>query len=324
MTKLDHLSPIIDGAVARISSDNTSGAAEILSRTGEVFSLLATHQSEFESVNLECVYQVIFETCLRISKAQPEMSALLRLSSTALSAARTATTTEHCLKSAKDAALTFIENAGRASRATALHGAALITEHATVLTHSRSSTVLNALVEAKQGGRFFDVVATESRPLLEGRSLATSLSRKGIPVILIADSAAALAMEKIDLVMLGADMLTASDVMNKIGTRMIALAAHEHDLPVYALCDTSKFIPEDYHFGTASEMNSPDELWDDPPPGVKPENSYFEPTPIEDFTGIVTEAGLLSPDDARRQARKTSVAQDLVDGLLALNRSNER
>ena len=244
------------------------------------------------------------------------MSALLRLSSTALSAARTPTTVEHCLKSAKDAALTFIENARRASRATALHGAALIKEHATVLTHSRSSTVLNALVEAKQSGRCFDVVATESRPLLEGRSLATSLSGKDIPVTLIADSAAALAMEKIDLVMLGADMLTASDVMNKIGTRMIALAAHEQDLPVYALCDTSKFIREAYHFGTAREMNSPNELWDDPPAGVKPENSYFEPTPIEYFTGIVTEAGLLSPDDARRQASKTSIDQDLVDGLL--------
>jgi len=316
LSKLDHLSPIIDAAIARISSDNTSGAAELLSRTGEVFSLLATHQSEFGSVDLECVYQVIFEICLRISKAQPDMSALLRLSSTALSTARTATTTEQCLRSAKDAALTFIENAGRASRATALHGAALIKEHATVLTHSRSSTVLNALVEAKQGGRCFDVVATESRPLLEGRSLATSLSRKGIPVTLIADSAAALAMEKISLVMLGADKLTASDVINKIGTRMITLAAHEQDLPVYALCDTSKFIPENYHIGTAREMNSPNELWDDPPAGVKPENSYFEPTPIEYFTGIVTEVGLLSPDDARRQARKTSIDQDLVDGLL--------
>src|SRR5262245_1288616 len=315
LTKLDHLFPIIDAAVARISSYHTSGAAEILSRTGEVFSLLTTHQSDFGNMDLECAHQLIFETCLKISKAQPAMSALLRLSSAALSSTGNATNAEQCLKSATDAALAFIENADRASRATVLHGAALIKEHATVLTHSRSSTVLYALLEAKQTGRTFHVVATESRPMLEGRSLATSLSRKNIPVTLIADSAAALAMSKINLVMLGADKMTASDVINKVGTRMIALAAHEQDLPVYALCDTSKFIPEDYLIGTA--RNYPDELWDNPPPGVRAENSYFEPTPIEYFMGIVTEEGLLSPDDARRRAESTSIDRDLVRRLLA-------
>lgn len=315
MAKLDHLFPIIDAAAARISSDNTSGAAEILSSTGEVFSLLATHQSDFGNMDLEGVYQLIFETCLKITKAQPAMSALLRLSSAALSSAGNATTPEQCLKSATGAALAFIENADRASRATVLHAAALIKEHATVLTHSRSSTVLYALLEAKKNGRTFDVVATESRPMLEGRSLATSLSHKNIPVTLIADSAAALMMSKIDVVMVGADKLTASDVINKIGTRMIAVAAREQDLPVYALCDTSKFIPEDYLIGTA--RNSPDELWDNPPAGVKVKNSYFEPTPIEYFMGIVTEEGLLSPDDARRHAESASIDRDLARRLLA-------
>lgn len=316
LTKPDHFSPIIDDAVARISSDNTSGAAEILSRTGEVFSLLAKHRSEFGILDLERAYQVIFETCLKISKAQPDMSALIRLSSEALSAVRNATTAEESLKFATEAASNFIENAGRAYRTAALHAAALISEQATLLTHSRSSTVLNALLEAKRAGRSFDVVATESRPMLEGRSLATSLSSKDISVTLIADSAAAFAMSNVDFVMLGADKLTASYVINKIGTRMIALAAREQDLPVYALCDTSKFIREDYLVGTAREINSPDELWDDPPAGVKPENRYFEPTPIEYFTGIVTEEGLLSADDARRRAEGTAIDRDLVDRLL--------
>jgi translation initiation factor 2B subunit (eIF-2B alpha/beta/delta family) len=213
--------------------------------------------------------------------------------------------------------LRFIESADRASNVTASQAAATIAEGATVLTHSRSSTVLNALLEAKQRGRSFDVVATESRPMLEGRSLAAFLVSKEIPVTLIADSAAASAMSRVDVVLLGADKLTASGVINKIGTKMIALAARECDLPVYALCDTSKFIREDYLVATAREVNSPNELWGDPPTGVMIENSYFEHTPVEYFVGIVTEEGLLSPDEARRRAGNTTVDQGLLDKLLS-------
>jgi translation initiation factor 2B subunit (eIF-2B alpha/beta/delta family) len=209
----------------------------------------------------------------------------------------------------------FIESARLASRATASRAAALIHEGAAVLTHSRSSTVLSALLEAKQAGRSFAVFTTESRPMFEGRSLAASLSSNEISVKLIADSAAALAMNTADLILLGADKLTPHDVTNKIGTRMIALAARERDLPRYVLCDTSKFIRGDYSFGTAIEMKDPDELWDNPPTGVKPENSYFEPTPLEYFTGIVTEDGVLSIDEARRRAEGAAIDQDLVNSL---------
>jgi len=311
------LSPIIDAAVARISTDNTSGAAEILSRSGEVFSLLDAQRSESGIEDPERAYQVILEACLKLSRAQPDMSALLRLSSGALTAARNGTNAREIFEFAAGAAMSFVETARRASHATGLHAASLINEGITVLTHSRSSTVLSALVDAKQSGRSFDVVATESRPMFEGRSLAASLSSKGIAVTLIADSAAASVMNRIDVILIGTDKLTASEVINKIGTRIIALAARERGLPVYALCDTSKFIREDYLIGTAREQHSPIELWEDAPVGVRIENSYFEPTPIAYFTGIVTEDGLLSPVHAQRRAEETPIAQDLVDSLLS-------
>jgi methylthioribose-1-phosphate isomerase len=117
------------------------------------------------------------------------------------------------------------------------------------------------------------------------------------------------------MVLLGADKLTPRDVINKIGTRLIALAARERDLPVYALCDTSKFISKDY-YKTARGMKDPGELWEDPPRGVETENSYFEPTPIELFAGIVTEDGLLAADDARQRAERAAIHQELADSLL--------
>jgi translation initiation factor 2B subunit (eIF-2B alpha/beta/delta family) len=180
LTKRNLSSSIVDAAVERISSDHTSGAAEILSRAGDVFLLLDNHASEFGIVDLESAYRAILETCVAISNAQPDMSPLLRLASAALSAAKDATTPTEALKSARDAALRFIESAGRGYRAAVLRGAALIHERAAVLTHSRSSTVLAALLEAKRAGRSFVVIATEGRPMLEGRSLAASLAGEGI------------------------------------------------------------------------------------------------------------------------------------------------
>jgi translation initiation factor 2B subunit (eIF-2B alpha/beta/delta family) len=315
LTKRNHSLSIIDAAVTRISSDHTSGAAEILSRAGDVFSLLDNHGSEFGIIDLESAYRTILETCVAISNAQQDMSPLLRLASAALSAAQDAATPTEALKFARDAALDFIETSGRANRAVVSQAAALIHERAAVLTHSRSSTVLAALLEAKRAGRSFVVIATESRPMLEGRSLAASLSGEGINVTLIADSAVALALSKVDIVLLGADKLTPRDVINKIGTRLIALAARERNLPVYVLCDTSKFISKDY-YETAREMKHPGELWKDPPRGVEPENSYFEPTPIEFFAGIVTEDGLLAADEARHRAESAAIHQELADSLL--------
>ena len=315
MTKRNLSSSIVDAAVERISSDHTSGAAEILSRAAEVFLLLDNHASEFGIADLESAYRTILETCVAISNAQPDMSPIVRLASAAFSAAQDATTPTEALKSAGDAALHFIESAGRKYRAAVLRGAALIHERAKVLTHSRSSTVLAALLEAKRAGRSFIVTATESRPMLEGRSLAASLSSEGINVTLIADSAVALALNKVDMVLLGADKVTPRDVINKIGTRLIALAARERDVPVYVLCDTSKFISEEY-YETIREMKDPGELWEDPPSGVEPENSYFEPTPIDFFAGIVTEDGLLAVDEARQRAESAAIHQELAGSLL--------
>jgi translation initiation factor 2B subunit (eIF-2B alpha/beta/delta family) len=195
---------VIEAAIRQIASDNTSGAAEILRRAGAVFTLLNTSGQDANNSGL--AQQTVIQTCIGLALAQPYMSALLRLASAALSAARIATGARESLEAAQDAALNFIGNAERGARGAALHGAALIRDGAAVLTHSRSSTVLAAFIEAERRGRDFSVVATESRPMLEGRVLAEAIAGQDIRVTLIADAAASLAMEQVDLVMVGADM----------------------------------------------------------------------------------------------------------------------
>jgi translation initiation factor 2B subunit (eIF-2B alpha/beta/delta family) len=96
---------------------------------------------------------------------------------------------------------------------------------------------------------------------------------------------------------------------------MIVLAARERDLPVYSLCDSSKFICRDYS-GLANRDAPPAaELWPDAPPGIALTNRYFEPTPLAYFTGIITEDGVLTIEEAARRAGQASIENELVDAL---------
>ena len=306
---------VIDEAINQIASDNTSGAAEILRQAGAAFTLLSAAPTKQSEASFEQAQRAILDACTALALAQSDMTPLLRLASAALSASRMATDAHDCLNLAERAALTFIASADRAAEDAAAHSASLIRDGATVLTHSRSSTVLSAFVEAKRAGRNFSVIATESRPMLEGRSVAAAVAAENIPVTLIADAAASLAMDGVDLVMLGADKITPVNLVNKIGTRMIALAARERKLTLYAVCDSSKFIREDYLGAKLRQSRSSDELWREAPRGVVVLNSYFERTPLECFSGIVTEDGLLSITDAARRAVEASIDIELAEAL---------
>jgi translation initiation factor 2B subunit (eIF-2B alpha/beta/delta family) len=312
----DNLSAVIPNeAITAIAADNISGAAVILGRAGTAFSQLYEAASQRGAVDFEAAQQTVLETCIALALAQPDMTPLLRLASAVLRSARMASDALGSLKCAQQAALNFIANASRAARDAASRSAALIQDGARVLTHSRGSTVLAAFVEAKNAEKHVSVVLTESRPMLEGRAMAAALAGQRIPVTLIADAAASLALDSVDLVMLGADKVTPVNLVNKIGTRMIALAARERGLSLFAVCDSSKFIREDYYQPAVPRSRSADELWADAPRGVSVANCYFEPTPLDVFTGIVTEDGVLSVVETARRAEKSSIDDYLARAL---------
>jgi translation initiation factor 2B subunit (eIF-2B alpha/beta/delta family) len=304
-----------NAAIRDIALDHKSGAAEILCRAANVFSLLADELIGQDSLGIHEAHQSVCAKCIELAKAQPDMSSLLRLASEALSSARAKTVAREAVKSAADAARGFVESATRSAHAAAMHAANLIRDGSMLLTHSRSSTVLAALIEATRAGKHFEVVATESRPMLEGRTLARELSSKGIHVTLIADAAASLVIERSDLIMVGADRITPEHLVNKIGTRMIALAGRERGLPIYATCDTSKFIAADYLANVIRGQRRAGELWPDAPAEVAVSNSYFEPTPLAYFTAVITERGSLSNAETSARAREAHIDPVLVGAL---------
>lgn len=306
---------MLESLLKEIAEDNRSGAAETLKRAAEIFSMLAARPQKPGPATIEDARLIVIRTSAALVQAQPDMAPLANLASRAVRAALVAETAGRIYQAAASAAHIFIKEAESASVAACAHASALVEENSVVLTHSRSSTVLGALLKSRREGKRFRVVITESRPLLEGRALAEELAREGASVTLIADAAAALDMQRVDLVLFGADKVTPLSLVNKIGTRMIALAAQERGVAVYAICDSSKFISVDARAFFSDERRSADELWPAAPKGIAVMNRYFEPTPLSCFTKIITEEGPISVEEAARSAEANFIEQALALAL---------
>lgn len=197
----------------------------------------------------------------------------------------------------------FVESSHRAGRLIAEYGGKRILDGDLVLTHCNSSLALGAVEYAWGEGKDIEVIATESRPKLQGHITARYLADRGIPVTLIVDSAARYMIQKVDQVYLGADTVASNGaVINKIGTSQIALCADEARVPVTVCAETYKFS-RDTLFGSlvSIEERDPREVVEpDAFPGVKIRNPVFDATPPEYIDVIITERGVISPSSAYR------------------------
>jgi translation initiation factor 2B subunit (eIF-2B alpha/beta/delta family) len=200
-----------------------------------------------------------------------------------------------------------------AARSGVVQGAVqLLTERETwITTLSTSAAVRDAFLLAQKSGRAPRALIGEGRPRLEGRSLAQSLAAAGIPVWLVADAALPMLLSQTGMVWIGADAVTEHGVLNKIGSFATALAAREHSVPVYALADRRKFIPAATPALRIVEQPA-DEVWEDPAPGVRPRNVYFELVPMTLVRGIVVEDGVLGATEAATVARERPLPDELA------------
>jgi len=163
----------------------------------------------------------------------------------------------------------------------------ILSRYDRILVHSYSSTVARAIEEC---GRL-RVYVTESRPGYEGRTLAERLARKGLRVTLLIDAAAAYALERemIDAVVIGCDaILDDCSIANKVGSKMIALAAKQLEIPVNVITDLWKIAVQ----GFSLEEHSPEEVYAGMEK-ISVLNPYFEIVPSELISIFITEEGKL-------------------------------
>ena len=168
-----------------------------------------------------------------------------------------------------------------------------------VMTHCHSSLVTAILLEAKKQGKdHFKVINTETQPKLQGRKTANELLDAGIEVIHVVDSAMRWAVNSFDvnLILIGADSITSEGtVLNKIGSRLLALVAHEEHVPFYVCSPLLKYNPRT-SFGILEriEMRDPEEIWDKKDENLTILNPAFETVSRRYIDGLITEAGIFA------------------------------
>lgn len=205
------------------------------------------------------------------------------------------------------------------------HGASLVPDGKTVLTHCNAGalatagygTALGVIRAAIEAGKKIDVFADETRPFLQGSRLTVwELQKDGIDTTLITDNMAGhfLRSGRIGCVVVGADRIAANgDVANKIGTYSVAVLAKENGVPFYVAAPISTLdLTLDNGDKIPIEERASNEVTamfghKVAPEGTKVKNPAFDVTPNRYVSGIITERGV-----ARAPFEKS--LRDLVEG----------
>lgn len=200
-----------------------------------------------------------------------------------------------------------------ANRLIGKNGAELICDGDVILTHCNAGalatveygTALGVIRAAWEQGKRIRVIATETRPKLQGARLtAYELKRDGIPVTLVTDNMVGYVMHKrlADKVIVGADRIVQDAVINKIGTFTIAVLAKEHKIPFYVAAPKSTFDLTCKSANVTIEERKPEEVTHIgsqriAPEGVDVLNPAFDITPLKYVTAIICESGILYKED---------------------------
>jgi methylthioribose-1-phosphate isomerase len=210
----------------------------------------------------------------------------------------------------------ILEEDVKLCKAMGRHGADLIADGQTILTHCNAGalatagygTALGVIRAAVEQGKKINVIADETRPVLQGSRLtAWELMQDRIPVTLITDNMAGTLMRQgnIHLCIVGADRIAANgDVANKIGTYSVAVLAKAHNIPFYVAAPYSTIdLKTKSGADIPIEQRNPLEVTtihgSHPvaPKDVAVFNPAFDVTPAKLITAIITERGVFKPQE---------------------------
>ncbi|MCB2205345.1 translation initiation factor eIF-2B [bacterium] len=271
----------------QIASDNTSGATELIHKLlalcencaigyhlddlGEGFALLEHSQKSMPS--LHAVLQILKSDFLpKLRDGEENVDAISYLLSL-----------EKILTESGDTiAELFTEK---------------FTETRSIVTISRSSTVMSAFYHLHEVHRLRKAVVLEARPMMEGHRTIRDLQQRGVQATLMVDAAMCQAMEMVDCAVVGADSISADGyLLNKTGTFPLAICCKEMGIPLYVLCDSLKFSPQLKDRIVVEDRPAEEIITREEGDNFEVWNQYFEWTPVDYVTEFITERGILTPD----------------------------
>lgn len=220
------------------------------------------------------------EYALRLISGQNQMATILNFCNLLLLEVEDPKGNADLAKNLREYAMRVSKDSTEALARIASHASDLI-DGSLFMTHSRSSTLLHFLIKIRER-QGFGVFVTQSRPGAEGRLLAGELAVAGIRSVLIEDAETMRYLPKTSAMLVGADAIIPSGVVNKAGTHMMALAARELGIPVYCLTETTKIWPFDEPIFSIVTME---------PSSPMNGRGLFEMIPGSVFKSIVLETG---------------------------------
>eukprot|EP00948_MAST-09A_sp_MAST-9A-sp1_P003847 g3847.t1 len=135
----------------------------------------------------------------------------------------------------------FAKASHRSRHMVAKHGESFLRNGNIVLVHGYSNVVLELLLKAAKK-RHFNVVVTEGRPGRTGVRMAERLLKEDIPTTIVLDSAVGYIMEKVHLVLCGAEgVVENGGIVNQVGTFQLAIVAKSFNKPFYVASESYKF-----------------------------------------------------------------------------------
>lgn len=276
--------PIIEERAKLIAEDRVHGAGWLARQAVEAL-------AEAVSAGADPL-----ESGRRLAEARPAMAAVAGAVGRVLAAGKTS---EQLVEQCR----ALIERRDRAA-----HSIAVLLKpdlQGTVMTHSASATVREALLHAGPGR----VVCTVSEPHGEGRPFAEDLTGEGLAVELVTDEDAAHAVGSVSALLLGADsVFRDGSLVNKTGTSPLAAAANDAGVPVLVACETFKLAPfEPPEEGLAGWVRG----------GPLSDEEAFDLTPPDRIDRYVTEEGAVPPDEIASLVDRTPFLREGYELLQA-------
>jgi ribose 1,5-bisphosphate isomerase len=292
------IQPEIRSYIEQIKNNRNLGASELARQCLEVLKLAITKTS---ATSIQQFVADINEVSGNLYSARPVMAPIknaIKLFQKQLSENKS-----NDLNVLKKAAISTADNIVSTSLAAvnkiAENAKSVLANNDVIMTQSFSSTVAVALKAASQN-KTLNAFVTRSGTSKIGEITAQKIQSYGVRVTYIDDTAIGLYINQVKKVLVGADRICSDgSLVNGIGTYLMALAANKYNIPVYVLCESLKIDPNLKGNEADLEYKNPNEMVMQGvfPPEITIKNPYFDVTPVELITGLITEDGIIAQSE---------------------------
>ncbi|MFN3621544.1 MAG: NUDIX domain-containing protein [Nitrososphaerales archaeon] len=300
------LSKTLSGYLKEIKKDSTHGSSWLAARAARILQA-ASDSSTYSKVDTYIQFLKFYAK--RLAEARPSMLAIENTVAYLLGRIMegySKTLDLNALKALlKRAVSKWLKAKDAAFKRCVKHTSDIFEEKCKVITHSYSSTVLEALKQAATKNKGIKVYVSESRPRYEGRTMAKRLAESGCNVTIITDASIGHLIKDANVALVGADTILADgSVINKMGTYLLALSASKAGVPFYVAAETLKIGVRTLFSKPVLEERSPTEVFKNAP-NLKARNIYFDVTPADLVTKIICEHGLIEVSKVYEYAVET-------------------